>query len=68
MKFAYKNNAWSELLVDLKDEYEDEARFKFCYSQPNSENVTKFLEPEKTFEGMEFHEDDEYEFSPDCNF
>lgn len=68
MKFVYKNSGWCELLVDLKDEFDDDAKFKYDYSEPNTKNVQTFLQPEKTFEGLKFHEGDEYEFSPDCNF
>jgi len=65
MKFVYKDNGWCELLVDLKDEFEDDARFKYVFSEQNTKNVQTFLKPEKTFEGMKFHDGDEYEFSPD---
>jgi hypothetical protein len=68
MKFVYKNGGWCELLVDLKDEYDDDAKFKYDYSEPNTKNVQTFLQPEKTFEDLKFQEGDEYEFSPDSKY
>jgi len=67
MKFVYRNGGWCELLVDLKEEFNNDSKFKYDYSEPNTINVQTFLKPEKTFEGLKFHEGDEYEFSPDCN-
>jgi len=66
MKFIYTEKGWCELLVDLKEDFDTDADFKFSKSEVDNINVKNYLQPEKTFEGIKFKEGDQYEFSPDC--
>jgi NADH dehydrogenase [ubiquinone] 1 alpha subcomplex assembly factor 7 len=48
-------------------EPKDKIKFKFSTSNPNNENVIKYLDPQNTFteQGIKVKEGDSYEFSPE---
>jgi NADH dehydrogenase [ubiquinone] 1 alpha subcomplex assembly factor 7 len=65
--FGSINNTQNNLINSHQNNIQEIPKFKFVYSQPNNDNVLKYLDPVNTFkeQGIEVKEGDMYEFSPE---
>jgi hypothetical protein len=64
-KFIFTGNQWCELLVDNDEATNSKINFKYTISKPNNDNVTNYLQPNTTFEGIKVQEGQTYELSPE---
>jgi NADH dehydrogenase [ubiquinone] 1 alpha subcomplex assembly factor 7 len=60
-----KNNKIQLISNDTRDEAPNKIEFKYSYSAPNTESVTRYLQPDTTFGqfGIQPKENETYEFS-----